>query len=205
MKHLLAASVALGLLGTAPASASELGLVDRATAALQHSWVYVEPAARSMLSVADARKLNARARARGGAPLRIIVASAPERGNTDDEAEGLLNALRAAMGRRGTYVVVVGDRLAAYSDAFPRSYAAAIAGQAERVQGSNGVAAMLSDFIDRLGADVLPAPDAPYIEESDESQEERVLLILLGVGAIAFLISLWVERDDRRRRMRAAR
>jgi hypothetical protein len=199
MKRLLAVTVALGLLCTFPAASSGRGLVERATAVLKHRWIYVDPAARSLLSAADEERLNARLRARGGASFTIVVVPAT-RGDADRRANAVLRAIRAAIGKRGTYAVVVGDLLVADSTAFPPGFAAAIAGQTLRTQRSNGVAAMLSEFIHSLGDDVLPDPGEPYYEGSDESQQERFLLVLLGVGTIAFVISVFAERHDRRRR-----
>src|SRR5919204_844512 len=110
MRRTLVVVVVVALV--APAAARAQGVVERAAEALRTSPVYVDPQAEQALPPAQAAKLR---QAIAGSPEPIYAAILPASAErtAGGSPEGVLRALHDALGRGGTYAVVVGDHFRA--------------------------------------------------------------------------------------------
>jgi hypothetical protein len=177
----------VGALATAAPAAAQMGSVlDRAAEALRANPVYVDPAAASELSAADAEKLRERIDAADAGAFYIAVLPAEARNEAGGDASGVLSALHDSVHRPGTYAVYVGDEFRAGSDYFT---VREIATDAARE--NDGTAATLLAFVDGV-ADRQGGG-------SDGSGGGRGALVvpLLAVGAVGFFL---LRRQKRRRR-----
>ncbi|MEW1611065.1 MULTISPECIES: hypothetical protein [unclassified Streptomyces] len=106
---LIIAAVALAL--TSPASAAPAATITDAAQALREDPVYVDPAARDQLSVADEKALEATIQ---NADKPVLIAVLPD---TDAfPEEGLLRTLRSDTGITGVYGIRLGDGFDAGAD-----------------------------------------------------------------------------------------
>jgi hypothetical protein len=191
VRVLLVLAVALVL---APAAAAG-ELVDAAVEALREDPVYVHPDAERKISAAEADLIADEIASEGAGPLYIAVLPQRARSEAGGDANGVLRAIRDALGVRATYAVVVGDTLRAGSDLLPSGAAGAAAREALDEHGEEGVAATLLDFVARVG-------DERSGGDSDGGGFgiPNALLIAAGVGGAALLVA----RRRRRSRQRAA-
>ena len=127
-------------------------MLQEAATALKRDSVYVHPDANPGLTQAEADALRSRITERDAGPMYIAVLperAASEAGGSVDEA---LDELGTAVGRRGTYVVVVGRRFRAGSTRELREGVTAEAADAAlKAKRSDGLPAILLDFVDRMG------------------------------------------------------
>ena len=195
MRRLAPLLLVVALLAAAPA--------DEAATALREDPVYVDPSVEDVLPAAEAADLRRRV---AGAGTPVFVAVLP--GSAGD-AETVLLELRQAVGFRGTYVVVAGDRLRAASDVLPS--ADVLATQAVQEHRTSGVGPTLTALVDDLraaaaegGSSPTPAPPAPEGErDRDEAGTSPLLVILLAVAVVGGLVWLTVRRrrkEEARRR-----
>jgi len=166
--------------------------VDRAAAELlAGASVTSSPKAEFALSATEVRQLTDKIAA---SKTPIFVAVLPARAGSADD---VLVELRAAVGLSGTYAVLVGDEFRAASDA---GGAADAATQAFRAHQSEGVAAVLSGFIDLVAA---PTPAVQAVESPTPTDDEgnllsRLLFWLLGLGVIGGIVALVIAGRRRR-------
>jgi hypothetical protein len=189
-----AITAALGL--ALPSVAAAAAVLDRAAEALRDDVVYVDPDAERALSEAEADRLRSRIREAGGG---VYVAILPDRARLEagGDEDAVVRELGRAVGRDGTYAVVVGDSFRAASSTLRRGEAGRLATQAFREQRDEGVAATLLAFVDAVSG---RSPEAsPSAEEEDEGRPGWLLPVLVGAGAggIGFVVL------RRRRRERA--
>ena len=185
----LLALLALGLAAAAPAAAQQAA-VDRAARALRQAPVYQDPAAERALSPADLTELR-RLVAASGKPIYIAIvlrsAGAPD---------GVVVDLARAAGRRGTYGVVVGNTFRAVSNAEPQRTAASESRAALEAHRSDGVAAVLEDFVRRTAQPGVQA-DTGRPTGDGGGGVPWVAILLLGAGGLFALRA--VGRGRRRR------
>ena len=146
----MARTLLLALLITllaAPAAGAQ-GYVQRAADALADDPVYVDPDARNIVSPEQAEQLRARIRERDTGPLFIAVLPAAAAEEGGGSASGVARAIRARLGREGTYAVEAGRAFSAGSTELRGAGSAATA--AFEAHRSEGVAAVLLDFVDRV-------------------------------------------------------
>ena len=123
--------------------------VDRAASALASDPVYVDPAATYHV---DAGALRREIEARGDGPIYIAVLPAAALAEGGGAATGVIDELRRSLGRRGVYAAVVGNHFRAESSDLARGRAGKLATAAFDAHRSDGVQAVLLDFVDRVGA-----------------------------------------------------
>jgi hypothetical protein len=197
MRWRLPILVLAGLLVVVP-SASAQGTITEAAAALRETPVYVDPEAERALSsgeVVDLRRAIARTDA-GPAYIAVLPGSAAEEAGGDPIAA--LRELALSVGEPGTYAAVIGDsfRAGATGGVLPEGRAGELAGDALAAERDAGTAAVLRDFVRRLGdarAEVGGSAEAPG--DGGGGGFPVVLLVLLAVPLGLFALS-------RRRRSR---
>jgi hypothetical protein len=199
LSRLLAVMAAGGwlLLATAqvPAAAAPAGPSVAAIAArLRQDPVYVQPGARPTLDAATAGRLRSRI-ADSGVPVFVAVVSAQVR---DDHGGtgALLGQLRAAVGEAGVYALVAGGQFRGTSDdrLGLRQRGSVLASAAFQAHRTQGVGAVLLDFVDRV-RDAAPAAPASHTGT----------WVLLAVAALAAgVATLLVLRRGRLRQEQAA-
>lgn len=142
---ILAAVVLVGFMA-APASATT---IDDVAQSLRSDPVYNDPKAELKLTTAQADQLSAQIRD-GDKPVFIAVLPAAARGSrtTDD----VVATLQSRVGLSGTYAAVVGNQF--------RATNSAAADSAYQSEASNGVYAVLSQFVDNVQTGTSSGSDA---------------------------------------------
>ena len=203
-----AISLAIASLGApmAPSVALARPVLDRAARCLEKMPVCVDPAAREALSPSDARALARRIRQEGAGPMFIAVLPDAARREAGGSAVGVIRALHDRLGPPGTYAVVVGNSFRAGTTT-PGLHVAPLADEAFSEHQGEGVAAVLADFVDRVGeaksSGLVGAPSADGGSSGDGGDSGTLLLIALGVVGVGGAALLVVGR--RRRRLREER
>jgi hypothetical protein len=192
----------LAALLAAPVALAQTGLIEDAGSALQRDSVYVHPDANPGLTQAEADALRSRITERDAGPMYIAVL--PERATS--EAGGSVNQalteLGTAVGRPGTYVLVVGRRFRAGST---RELREGVTGQAAdaalKAKRGEGLPAILLDFVDRMGE--VRAGNVPSDGNGNGDGGGTGTLIVVGALALGGG-GLVLARRRRRRREEAA-
>jgi hypothetical protein len=177
----------------APAAGGEL--IDAAVEALREDPVYVHPDAERKISAEEARRVRDEIANQGAGPLYVAILPERARNEAGGDANGVLRALREAMGVRATYAVVVGDTFRAGSDVLPSGAAGAAAREALDENGGDGVAATLEGFAARVGAE--RGGESSSGDGDGGGGFPTELLLIGGAGAAVFLV---VRRRRARRR-----
>ncbi|MFJ9636029.1 hypothetical protein [Streptomyces sp. NPDC101178] len=196
---LIMAAAALAL--TSPASAAPAATITDAAQALREDPVFVDPAARDQLSVADEKALEATIQ---NADKPVFVAVLP-----DTEAfpeKGLLQTLRSDTGITGVYAVRLGDGFDAGADpqVMPTRAVDNLTASVKNPATDTDVTAQLNAFVDRAveqARGTAPASWSGGGGAADESGAPVSGLITLGAlvaagGAGAYAIS---RRNKRRK------
>jgi hypothetical protein len=149
---LLASAFAAALVLVPGAQAGPI--IDRAVAALHSNPVYVDPAAELAPSAGARDRLRQKIESAGAGPLYIAIlpnAAELEAGGSPD---GVLQAIHAGLGLKGTYAAVIGTHFRAGSDGvLPQGVAGRLASDALAAHRGAGVTATLLDFVDRVAAE----------------------------------------------------
>ena len=198
-------SAATAAASTPAATSTDVAEVGQA---LRSDPVFVERDAERAISDDEADSLRS-AIASSGTPIFVAVL----RGSVLDDAGGdpaaLVRDIAEATDLAGTYAVLAGDSFRAGSTWLPSGQAGRLATASFQAHASEGPAAVLSDFVDRVDGAASQAgagsgaPDQPESASSDEGDGGGVGLgpfLLLG-GIV--LVGLWAWR--RRQRDKAAR
>ena len=143
----------LAALVAAPAALAQGGVLQEAATALKRDSVYVHPDANPGLTQAEADALRSRITERDAGPMYIAVL--PERAASEaggSVTPGAHRTRQAAVGRPGTYAVVIGRRFRAGSTrGLPEGVTGEAADAAVRAKRGQGLPAILLDFVDRMG------------------------------------------------------
>ena len=191
MRLLVVVLLALALAPTAAAGE----LIDAAVEALRDDPVYVHPEAERRVSEAEADRIRDAIAEHGAGPLYVAILPDRARNEAGGDSNGVLRALREAMGVRATYAVVVGDSFRAGSDLLARGAAGEAAREALDENADAGVAATLEDFVARVGSD--RAGGGSGGDDEDGGGFPTGLLVVGGAGAAAFVL-LRRRRSQRR-------
>jgi hypothetical protein len=187
----------LGALALAAPAAAQTPIIDRAADSARGSSVYVHPGT-NLLTPAEVRRLEGQIEEEARGPLYIAILPATAR----READGTTTGVVLEMNRRiittnppAVHAVVVGNQFRAVNRDIPAGDLATEAFQAHREE---GVGAVLSDFVHRVGeARSAQAEPAPQGEESDGFP---YWLLAVGGGIAAFLGLRFFRRRQRRDR-----
>ncbi|MFD3972105.1 hypothetical protein [Streptomyces cyaneofuscatus] len=196
---LIIAAAALAL--TSPASAAPAATITDAAQALREDPVYVDPAARDQLSVADEKALEATIQ---NADKPVFVAVLPDTQAFPEE--GLLTTLRNDTGITGVYAVRLGDGFDAGADpqVMPTRAVDNLTASVKNPATATDAPAQLNAFVDRAveqARGTAPASWSGGSGSADESGAPVSGLITLGAlvaagGAGAYAIS---RRNKRRK------
>jgi len=157
----------LGALALAAPAAAQTPIIDRAADSARGSSVYVHPGT-NLLTPAEVRGLEGQIEEDARGPLYIAILPAAARREADGTTTGVvleLNRRIMTTNPPAVHAVVVGNQFRAVNRDIPAGDLATEAFQAHREE---GVAAVLSDFVHRVGeARSAQAESAPQGEESD--------------------------------------
>jgi hypothetical protein len=147
--------LAAALAFAAPAGALVgAGTIDKAVEGLRSSPVYVDPGSRAVVSPSDARRIVNEIAAKNAGPMYIVVLPAAAADAAGGDPVGVLREIQQQLGRPGVYAGIIGKRFRAGATAgiLPKGEAAKLATAAFKQHRSDGAAAVLRDFVDRVGA-----------------------------------------------------
>jgi hypothetical protein len=144
-----AAALLIGLSLAAPAGAGTI--VDSAAKALESDPVYVAPNAEKAITDAEKRRLEREIRTEGHGPIYIAILPSAALDEAGGSATGIIDEVHRELGRRGVYAVVAGNQFRAEATDLDRGEAGDLAREAIDAHRSDGVAATLVDFVDRVG------------------------------------------------------
>jgi hypothetical protein len=128
-------------------------IVDRAAVALQNSPVYVDPSAEQTITPAEAERLRTEIETKAHGPTYIAVLPNAALNEAGGDAVGVTDKLYRQVGNPGVYGVVAGGHFRALSTDLGPGKAGKLATQAFKAHRDDGIAATLSDFVDRVGAE----------------------------------------------------
>jgi LPXTG-motif cell wall-anchored protein len=190
------AAVAAALVFALPASAQDA--IDSAVAGLQSSPVYVDPSSSDELSSSDASRIAAEIDRRNAGPLYIVVMPGSVADSFGGDPVSVLREIQSRLGRPGTYAGLIGNHLRAGATGgiLQQGEAGRLATEAFNAHRSDGVAAVLTDFVDRVGSARAGGGGGSSGDGGGGSGTGSLILLgLLGAGGGAFYLS-------RRRRKR---
>jgi hypothetical protein len=197
--RVLAFTFALLLLlaGTARAQ----GLIDRAADALELDPVYVDPDAERAISEGDAENLRQAITDAEAGPMYLAILPADAAGEAGGDSGTALRELARSVGEPGTYGAVIGNdfRAGATEGILPQGRAAELAADAFDAERGNGTAAVLENFVRRVGHGRAEGSSSEG-GGSDGGGGFPIFLVVLVVAAVGLFG--W-SRVRRRRRERA--
>jgi uncharacterized membrane protein YgcG len=185
--------VALGALVLAAPAAAQTPIIDRAADSTRGQSVYVHPGT-TVLTSAEAGRLERQIEERARGPLYIAILPAAAREEVDGTATGVvleLNRRTVTTNPPAVHAAVVGNQFRAVNRDIPAGDLATAAFRAHR---ADGVFAVLSDFVRRVGE--ARRPEAAAKPESDGGGLPFWVLLC---AAAAAAIGLYVFRRRRRR------
>jgi hypothetical protein len=195
----LAAAVIL-LVGLPAGAVSASVDLDEVADELQSNPVYIDVDAERALSDDEAEDLRSAIRG-AETPIYIAVLPASAADLAGGDPAEVASQLAAAVDRRGTFGVVVGDSFRAGSSELPAGEAAELAVSALEAEGDD-TAAVLDDFVERVGDAVDSRQGSGQGADDDGGGSGWVLPLVLVGGAGA--VGLLALRGSRRRRAEAA-
>jgi hypothetical protein len=188
-----------GIASDALAAPSTADAVEVAASALRSNPVYVDAGAERRLDAGEAERIRDRIQQTGAGPMYVAIL--PRSAAVGGDPDETLRQLVRAVGRNGTYAVVVGDSFRATSNALPRGEAGDLATEAFAENAEAGVAPTLLAFVDRVGR--ARRGEAASPDEGggggDDDGVPWALVALAGAAGGGFL--LW--RRNKRRRQQA--
>ncbi|HZG50174.1 MAG TPA: hypothetical protein VEY90_11700, partial [Thermoleophilaceae bacterium] len=200
--RLLTLALVAALIAAVPAAAQQLtaSALEDAARALDSTPVYVDPDAERAISEGEAERLTDAIARHDAGPLYIAVLPAAAAEETGGDPDAALREIALGLGEPGTYAGVIGDsfRAGASAGVLPRGSAGSLASQSLEAARGSGTAAVLQDFVKRVGA-VRSGAASPAGDGSSGGGASGFLLLLLGIPAALFGWS----RIKRRKRERA--
>jgi hypothetical protein len=188
----------------APASAlvrSGAAEIDLAVEGLSSSPVFVSDNAEDVVSRSEAEDLADEIRTRGAGPMYVVVLPEAAAGAAGGDPVGVLSQIQSRLNRPGVYAGIVGNsfRAGATSGVLPRGRGGQIATESFEARRSDGAAAVLTEFIGRVGQ-AKASGDSGGSGSSEGGEEgsgigSLILLGLLGLGGL-----VWYFRRKRRQR-----
>jgi uncharacterized membrane protein YgcG len=173
------------------------GVLDTASDSLALNPVYVDPDAERAISEGQAKELReAIAQERAG-PLYIAVLPEAAAGEAGGDPGAALAEVARGVGEPGTYAAVIGDsfRAGATGGLLPRGEAGELASEALDAQRGDGTAAVLEDFVRRVGNARAGEGDAGSGGgDGGSGFPGAVLLALLAIPAALFGFSRFRRR-----------
>jgi hypothetical protein len=194
MPRLLLALIVAAL--ALPGSAWAGPLIDQAAQELESDPVFVHPDAKPTISAAEAGELRERIASAGSGPTYVAILPAAARNEAGGDATAVIDELSKALGRDGTYAVVVGGQFRAASNVLGRGEAARIATDSFEEHRGEGVAATLLAFVDGVAEERSGSAGS----SSDDTSFWPILAVV-GAGAFGFVL---LRRRRRARRDREA-
>jgi hypothetical protein len=184
--------VLTALVLASPASAQEAGLLEQAATALRSNPVYVHPDT-GMLTEAEAASLRDVISREGNGPVFVAILPAAAQAEADNSSTQVALRLGRLVRVPGAYAVVVGNEFRAVSTDLGSGRAGHLATQAFEAHRDDGVAAVLTDFVRRVGEARGSAQGQPVNDDEGSS----FWLIGLGVGGAALAGFLLFRRRKR--------
>jgi hypothetical protein len=182
------------------AASGASSFVDQAATALRSDPVYVHPGAKPTISAAQADQLRERIASSDAGPVYIAIVPAAARNEAGGDAGDWLRSLADAVGRRGTYAVVVGGQFRAGSrGVLARGEAARLATDAFQEHSDEGLAPTLLAFVDKVAAERSGAESSG--DGGSDGTSLLPILAVVGAGAFGFVL---LRRRRRARRDREA-
>ena len=188
------------LVVAAPARAQ--AVLDHAADTLKLDPVYVDPEADRAPSDDEAEDLRAQIEEDDAGPLYIAVLPASAAREAGGSAESALAELARSVDEPGVYATVIGDRFraGATEGILPRGRAGGLAREAIDSKRADGTAAVLSDFVRRVGAaDRGTAGDGDDERGAGGDGGGGFPWLLLAIVAVPVALIAWLGR---RRRLR---
>src|SRR5918994_2976281 len=176
-------AVALAALAFAAPAAAQTPIIDLAANSARGRSVYVHPDAR-LLTPAEARRLEREIEQQAQGPLYIAILPPAARDEVDGTATGVvveLNRRIITTNAPAVHAVVVGNQFRAVNRDIPAGDLATAAFQAHR---DEGVAAVLSDFVRRVG-ESRRAQAEPVATEDESGGGFPYWLLVVGGGIAA--------------------
>ena len=189
--------VMLAALVLAEPAAAQSSLFDQVADSLRSDPVYVHPGT-DALSGAEADRLRAEIDERGAAPVFIAILPPSARREVNSTTEVALE-LGRRLGEQGVYAVVVGNQFRAVSNDPAAAQAANLATSAFRASNQQGVAAVLSDFVRRVGES--RSGSAESTGEEDGGGFPSWLLVIGAAVAAFFGFRFFRRRRQREREL----
>jgi hypothetical protein len=193
MRRLLPSLLVL-LLAAPAASAAQL---DETARALGTTPVYVAPGAKPTLTSGEQRPVrDAIAQADAG-PVYVAVLPASALNETGGDPDEFVRRLGTTLNEPGTIAVVAGGHFRVGSTRLPSGRAAGLATEAFDAHHSQGLAATLVDFIDRVGKAERNGGGAGGGRSSGSSGLGLLAILVVGGGLFAFRRSRRRRREER--------
>ena len=175
-------------------SAAAQGTLDRAAEMLELDPVYVDPDAKRAISDDQAEDLRRAIEESGAAPMYIAVLPADVAREAGGDPAAAVMELGRTVREPGTYAGVIGDSFSAASTDLPEGRADALASEALEGERGNGTAAVLEDFVRRVGDELAGGAAAGESDGGGGFPVVLVVVLVLVVGLFGF------SRVRRRRR-----
>ncbi len=199
-RFLLLAAAVGSLLSLQVASAwaqtTTTSAVEQAIEGLRSDPVYVDPEASPTLSERAADELRQNIEAADAGPIYVAVLPQSARNEAGGSTEALLTEIAEGMSERGTYVVVAGTELRAGSTEFESGVIPGIANDVVQDNRGGGAAAVLNDFVSRVG-DAAQGGGASSSGEGSSGGFGFIPLALLAVGGGAVAYSMNKKKKQR--------
>jgi hypothetical protein len=150
-RTLLAAALAVLAALATPASALAGPEIDAAVAELASDPVYSDPEAEPGLSASEEARIEREIAGARAGPVYVAVLPEEALAEVGGDPSAVASEVANGLGRRGTYAVVAGGRFRAGSTEVRN--ARQLAQEAFEESGDEGLAATLTEFVERVGAE----------------------------------------------------
>ena len=202
--RILLIAIAVVLVAASPALAQDT--VEHAADTLRLDPVYVDSDAQRAISDGDADDLRQQISDQNAGPLFIAILPASALEETGGSPEDALRGLADQVGEPGVYAAVIGDsfRAGATQGVLPTGEAGRLARQAFDAKRDEGTAAVLSDFVRRVGKARGDAGSDTGVGESggagggSDGGGGKGWLVIAGIAVVAGLFGLFRRRRRRR-------